>query len=67
MLIAEDENATVCVDWDTGKLILGSRADPATPWSFRSHASLDAFEAEKPGVVGQLFSSIEDLVTGAGR
>jgi hypothetical protein len=66
-LIAEDENATACVDWDSGKLTLGSRADPATPWSFRSHASLDAFEAEKPGVVGQLFSSIENLVTGAGR
>ena len=66
-LIAADENATACVDWDSGKLTLGSRADPATPWSFRSLASLDAFEAEQPGVVEQLFSSIQNLVTGAGN
>lgn len=57
-LIAKDENATACVDWDTGKLTLGSRADPATPWSFRSAASLDAFEAEQPGFLQKLLSSI---------
>lgn len=66
-LIAKDENATACVDWESGKLTLGNRADPATPWSFRSLASLDAFEAEKPGVVQQLFSSIQSLVANVGR
>jgi hypothetical protein len=66
-LIAKDENATACVDWESGKLTLGSRADPATPWTFRSLASLDAFEAEKPGVVQQLFSSIQSLVANTGR
>ncbi len=64
-LIAKDENATACVDWDTGKLTLGSRADPATPWKFRSSASLDAFETEQPGFFAQLLSSIEDLVASA--
>jgi hypothetical protein len=66
-LIANDENATACVDWESGKLTLGSRADPATPWTFRSLASLDAFEAEKPGVVQQLFSSIQSLVANVSR
>lgn len=66
-LIAKDENATACVDWESGKLTLGSRADPATPWTFRSLASLDAFEAEKPGVVQQLFSSIQSLVANVGH
>lgn len=66
-LIAKDENATACVDWDSGKLTLGSRADPATPWKFRSSASLDAFEAEQPGFFQQFLSSIQSLVTSAGN
>jgi len=60
-LIAKDENATACVDWDTGKLTLGSRADPATPWKFRSSASLDAFEAEQPGFFDKFVAAIEGL------
>ena len=60
-LIAKDENATACVDWDTGKLTLGSRADPATPWKFRSTASLDAFEAEQPGFFDKFMSTVEGL------
>lgn len=60
-LIAKDENATACVDWDTGKLTLGSRADPATPWKFRSVASLDAFEAEQPGFFDKFLSTIKRL------
>jgi hypothetical protein len=66
-LIAKDENATACVDWDTGKLTLGSRADPAAPWKFRSLASLDAFEAEQPGLFQKLLTSIQGLVTIGGR
>ena len=66
-LIAKDENATACVDWDTGKLTLGSRADPATPWKFRSLASLDAFEAEQPGLIQQLLASIKNLALPGGR
>ncbi len=58
-LIAKDENATACVEWDTGKLTLGSRADPATPWKFRSSASLDAFEAEQPGFFQTFLSSLQ--------
>ena len=58
-LIAKDENATACVDWDTGKLTLGSRADPATPWKFRSSASLEDFEAEQPGFFDKFLSTIE--------
>lgn len=62
-LIAKDENATACVDWDTGKLTLGSRADPATPWKFRSSASLDAFEAEQPGFFEKLLATIKELAS----
>ncbi len=58
-LIAKDENATACIDWDSGKLTLGSRADPATPWKFRSSASLDAFEAEQPGFFQTFLSSLQ--------
>jgi hypothetical protein len=66
-LIAEDENATVCVDWGTGKLTLGNRADPATPWKFRSITSLDAFEAAQPGFFDKFLLTIEHLATGSGR
>ncbi len=60
-LIAKDENATACVDWDSGKLTLGSRADPATPWQFRSSVSLDAFEAEQPGLFDNFKSMFDSL------
>jgi hypothetical protein len=66
-LIAKDENATACVDWDTGKLTLGSRADPATPWKFRSVASLDAFEAEQPGIFDKFVSTIKRLLSSGKR
>jgi hypothetical protein len=65
-LIATDENATACVDWDTGELKLGSRADAATPWSVRSFQSLDAFEKAQPGFAEQLLSSLEELVLRGG-
>jgi hypothetical protein len=65
-LIAKDENATACVDWDTGKLRLGSRADAATPWSVRSFEFLDAFEKAQPGFAEQLLSSLQDLVLRGG-
>jgi hypothetical protein len=66
-LIAKDENATACVEWDTGRLKLGSRADAATPWKFKGFESLDAFEKEQPGLVDRLFSSIQNLFAmGAG-
>ena len=61
-LIAKDENATACVDWDSGKLTLGDRADAATPWRFRAYASLDAFEAERPGLVDSLFAAVDKLI-----
>jgi hypothetical protein len=60
-LIAKDENATACVDWDTGKLTLGSRDDPATPWKFRSKASLDAFEADRPGLFQSFLSGVNGM------
>ena len=66
-LIAKDQNATACVDWTTGKLTLGNRADPATPWKFRSIASLDAFEAEQPGFFEKLLSAIKGLASPARR
>ena len=65
-LIAKDENATACIDWDTRKLTLSNRADPATPWKFRSVASLDAFEAEQPGFFDNFMSTIEGFgISGA--
>jgi len=65
-LVSKDQNATACVEWDSGKLTLGSRADAATPWTFRNKESLDAFEAEQPGVFEQLFSTIRGLIMGPG-
>jgi hypothetical protein len=61
-LIAKQEDATACVDWDSGKLTLGDRADAATPWRFRSLASLDALEAEKPGMVDSLISAVNRMI-----
>ncbi len=50
-LIKQNETATACADWDTGKLTLGKRADAATPWKFFAFDSLDAMEAAKPTMV----------------
>lgn len=60
-LISQAETATACVDWETGKLTLGDRADAATPWRFRSRDSLEAFEAEQPGVFARLGDVIASM------
>lgn len=66
-LVAEQENATACIAWDTGKLTVGDRADPATPWRFHTLASLDEFEAQQPTMVDKLLSFVQDLVFSGGR
>jgi hypothetical protein len=66
-LIAKDETATACVDWETGKLKLGRRADAATPWKFYAFDSLDAFEKAKPGFLDELTSSVNKLLVAARR
>ncbi|MDE3176894.1 MAG: hypothetical protein KGM15_12410 [Pseudomonadota bacterium] len=57
-LIAKAQDATVCVDWDNGKVTLGERADAASAWKTRTVASLDELEAEKPGFFSDLMSTI---------
>jgi hypothetical protein len=63
-LIAKDLTATACIDWDSGQLKLGRRADAATPWKFYSFASLDEFEKAKPGFLDELTSSVNKLLVG---
>ena len=66
-LIAKDLTTTACVDWDTGQLKLGRRADAATPWKFYSFESLDAFEAAKPGFLDQLATAVNKLLVSQGK
>lgn len=66
-LVAEQENATACLDWDSAKLTLGDRADAATPWRFRTEASLDAFEAQQPGLLDKLLSTVQGFITSGGH
>ena len=61
------ETATACVDWETGKLTLGDRADAATPWRFRTKESLEAFEAEQPGLVDHLLAGLNLLMGAIGQ
>jgi hypothetical protein len=66
-LIAMSQDATLCVDWDDGKVTLGDRADAATPWKTRNVASLDELEASQPGVFDTLLSTINKIIGGGGR
>jgi hypothetical protein len=65
-IISEDSNSTACIEWETGKLTLGQRADPATPWTFQHFASYEAFEAAQPGFGDKLLSVIKGLVLSGG-
>ncbi len=47
-LIAKEETATACVDWDNGRLKVGKRNDAASPWRFYDFESLDALQAAQP-------------------
>ena len=66
-LVAEAQTATTCIDWDTGKLTLGDRADSATPWRLQTLASLDEYQAQQPGVFEELVNGITTFVGRYGR
>jgi hypothetical protein len=65
-IIAEDENASACIEWENGELRVGQRADPATPWTSQTFASYDAFVAAQPGFGDKLLSVIKGLVLAGG-
>jgi hypothetical protein len=55
-LIAKDQHATICMDWDTGKASYGSRPDAATPWTVHGGPSPEEVAAEQPGLLDEMLS-----------
>ena len=59
-LVAKEQNATVCADWDSGKMTYGDRKDAASPWVIK--AATDESTAEKPGLAASLLSGFADIL-----
>ena len=63
-LVAKKQDATVCIDWDSGKTTYGDRKDAASPWVI--HAARPADEdTEKPGLLASMLSTFSNIL-GAG-
>jgi hypothetical protein len=59
-LVAKEQNATVCIDWDSGKTTYGGRKDAASPWVNR--AAPDEADVEKPGLLQSLLSGFGSIL-----
>jgi hypothetical protein len=70
-LIAKDQKASVCVDWDTGETTFGERADSASPWKTRNAPPLEEAWASQPGPFQTLMSGFLNIIdmfgSGGGR
>lgn len=64
-LVSKDQNATVCVDWDSGKTTYGDRRDIASPWRFHEPRAADESGTDKPGLLASLLSGFAAIL-GAG-
>ena len=58
-VIAQDQKATVCVNWETGRTTYGERADAASPWKTREATPLEATQETTPA--GNLLKHLGDL------
>ena len=65
-LVAKDENATLCVDWDSGKTTWGRRRDAASPWTLREAASIEEVAAAAPGPLDGLSSILGSMFSRSG-
>jgi hypothetical protein len=61
-LIAKDQKASVCVDWDTGETTFGERADSASPWKTRNAPPIEEAWAKQPGPFQTLMSVFLDVI-----
>ena len=61
-LIAKDQKASVCVDWDTGETTFGERADAASPWKTRDAPPLEEAWANQPGPFQTLMSGLLNII-----
>ena len=66
-LIAKDQKASVCVDWDTGETTFGKRADSASPWKTRNAPPLEEAWASQPGPFQTLMSGFLNVIGMFGR
>jgi hypothetical protein len=60
-VISKDQNATVCGNWDTGKLKYGSRADAASAWTY-SDSAPEAASAEEENPFASLLASLANVI-----
>jgi hypothetical protein len=61
-LIAKDQKASVCVDWDTGETTFGERADSASPWKTRNAPPIEEIWANQPGPFQTLMSGLLNVI-----
>jgi len=47
-VIAKDQRATVCVNWETGRTTYGERDDDASPWKTRPATALEETQETTP-------------------
>ena len=61
-VIAKDQKATVCVNWETGRTTYGERADAASPWKTHEATALEETGETTPqaqflGKIGEFFGA----------
>ena len=61
-LVSKDQNATVCVDWDSGKTTYGDRKDVASPWLFHAGPPAQEADANAPGPLASLMATFNHLL-----
>jgi len=64
--LTKDQNATFCVDWDTGKTTFGERADLASPWKFSDAPPIEEAGANQQGPFQTLMSVFFNIIGGFG-
>jgi hypothetical protein len=60
-VISQDQNVTICGNWETGKLLYGWRADAGSSWTY-SDTPPDTTAAEEKGPLASLLASLGDLI-----
>ena len=61
-LVSKDQNATVCVDWDSGKTTYGERKDVASPWITRAGPPASEADKNQPGMLESLMSTFNNFL-----
>jgi hypothetical protein len=65
-LVSKTQNASVCFDWDTGKISYAERKDVASPW-IQKKVPVEDPDEDKPSLLAQFLNSFADILGYLGK